>query len=197
MAANAIEAPVKMRTIRLYGRLGHLFGRVHKLAVSSPAEAVHALGVMVDGFKSYLLESKSKGVQFAVFVGKTNITQDELRNPPGKQDIRIAPVPTGRKGGGGIISLIAGAVLIVVGAFTGNGFLIAGGAALLLGGVLMMTSPQQKGLGTDDDEKNRPSYNFNGAVNTSAQGRCVPLAYGEIITGSAVISAGIYTEDQQ
>lgn len=196
MAAYANDAKVKIRTVRLYGRLGFLFGRVHKLAVSNPAEAVHALGMMIDGFKRYLQDSKSKGVDFAVFVGKKNITQDELRHPPGAEDIRIAPVVGGRKNGG-IFSVIAGVVLVVVGAVTGNVPLMLAGGGLMLGGVLMLNSPQQKGLGTDDDAKNRPSYNFNGAVNTAAQGRCVPLAYGEVMCGSAVVSAGIYTEDQQ
>jgi predicted phage tail protein len=70
------------------------------------------------------------------------------------------------------------------------------GAGMLFGGVMMMNTQQQKGLGTDEQANNRPSYNFNGAVNTEAQGHCVPLAYGENMVGSAVISAGIYTEDQ-
>ena len=43
---------------------------------------------------------------------------------------------------------------------------------------------------------------MNGAVNTQAQGNPVPLAYGGhdtkgMFTGSAVISGGIYAEEQQ
>lgn len=185
----------KVRTIRLYGKLGALFGRVHRLAVNSPAEAVRALGILHPGFNKYLTEAKSKGLAFAVFIGKSNIDASQLRDPPGKEDIRIAPVPTGRKGGG-IFMAIVGVVLIVVGAVTANPALMMAGAGMLIGGVMMLSSPQQKGLGTDDKAENRPSYNFNGAVNTAAQGRCAPLAYGENMVGSAVISAGIYTEDQ-
>lgn len=185
----------KVRTIRLYGKLGALFGRVHKLAVNSPAEAVRALGVLVPGFTAYLAGAKEKGLEFAVFVGKTNIGVDQLRDPPGKDDIRIAPVPAGRKSGG-IFMAVVGVVLIVVGAMTGNAPLMMGGAGMLVGGVMMQMSPQQKGLGTNDKPENRPSYNFNGAVNTEAQGHCVPLAYGEMMVGSAVISAGIYPEDK-
>lgn len=186
----------KVRTIRLYGKLGALFGRVHRLAVKSPAEAVYALGKLYPGFNTYLSEAKSKGLAFAVFVGKANIGVNQLHNPPGDKDIRIAPVAIGRKGGGGIFMAIIGVVLIVVGAFTGNAPLMMAGGGMLIGGVMMSMSPQQKGLGTNDKAENRPSYNFNGAVNTEAQGHCVPLAYGEVMVGSAVISAGIYTEDQ-
>ena len=39
-------------------------------------------------------------------------------------------------------------------------------------------------------------HNFNGPVNTTAQGNPVPVIYGEMIVGSATISAGIYSEDQ-
>jgi predicted phage tail protein len=185
----------KVRTIRLYGKLGALFGRVHKLAVNSPAEAVRALGVLYPGFNAFLSESKSKGLAFAVFIGKSNLDVKQLHNPPGKEDIRIAPVAVGRKSGG-IFMAIVGVVLIVVGAMTSNPALMMAGAGMLFGGVMMMNTQQQKGLGTDDKAANRPSYNFNGAVNTEAQGHCVPLAYGENMVGSAVISAGIYTEDQ-
>ena len=186
----------KVRTIRLYGKLGAAFGRVHKLAVNSPAEAIRALGVLYPGFNAFLSSAQSKGLEFAVFIGKSNIDVSQLRDPPGKDDIRIAPIPIGRKGGGGIFMSIVGLVLVVVGAFTGNAPLMMAGAGMLFGGVMMAMSPQQKGIGANDKGDNKPSYNFNGAVNTEAQGHCVPLAYGEGMVGSAVISAGIYPEDQ-
>jgi len=39
------------------------------------------------------------------------------------------------------------------------------------------------------------SYVFNGAVNTTAQGHPVPVGYGRMIVGSAVISAGIDVDE--
>jgi predicted phage tail protein len=38
---------------------------------------------------------------------------------------------------------------------------------------------------------------MNGAVNVQAQGNPEPLAYGEVIAGSVVVSGGMYAEDQQ
>ena len=75
-------------------------------------------------------------------------------------------------------------------------FLYQIGAAMAIGGVIQMLSPQAKGLGAQDSPNNRPSYSFNGAVNTSVQGGCVGLLYGRMIVGSSVISAGIYSQDQ-
>ena len=70
------------------------------------------------------------------------------------------------------------------------------GVSMALGGVSQMLSPQQRGLSANDGPDNGASYNFNGPVNTSAQGNPVPVLYGRMIVGSAVISAGIYAEDQ-
>lgn len=61
-----------------------------------------------------------------------------------------------------------------------------------------MLSPQPPGASVRQDTDNKPSYALGGAVNTT-QGNPVPLLYTldrkEI--GGAVISAGIYTEDQR
>ena len=67
------------------------------------------------------------------------------------------------------------------------------GASLIMGGVIELLTPQQKVTSSGDSADNTPSYNFNGPVNTTAQGHPVPLAYGEVMTGSAVISAGVVT----
>ncbi|USE81164.1 tail assembly protein [Cupriavidus gilardii] len=198
----------KVRTIRLYGYLGARFGRIHRLAVSSAAEAVRALGVMVPGFHAELISSRDRGIRYAVFVGKQNLGKDELVLPPGRDDIRIAPVLQGAKRGGLFqtllgVALIAAATITAGGlgaAFTSNGLIGATammGASMALGGIVQMLSPQPGGLSASDRPENKPSYGFNGPVNTSAQGGPVPLFYGGPLTvGSAVISAGIYAEDQ-
>ncbi len=71
------------------------------------------------------------------------------------------------------------------------------GMSMAMGGVMQMLSPQVKGLGAKDRPENGASYAFNGAVNTTAQGNPVPLGYGRLIVGSAVVSAGIYAMDQK
>ncbi len=196
----------KIRTVRLYGQLGARFGRVFRLAVASPAEAVRALCAQVEGFRRELATSHERGIRYACFVGRRNIGQSELELPPGADDIRIAPVLAGAKQAG-LFQTILGAVLIAAATFyTGGlagigsggfgGFMGAMGVSMALGGVMQMLSPQQAGLSASDSPDNGASYNFNGPVNTSAQGNPVPLLYGEMVVGSAVISAGIYAEDQ-
>jgi predicted phage tail protein len=186
-----------LRTVRLYGAAGNKYGRVHRLAVSSPREAIRALCVMVPGFEKFLMNAKDNGLTFAVFMGRRNLDEKELEYPVGADEIRIAPVLVGSKHAG-LFQTILGAALVVVGVLTsayGGGSLIGLGASLALGGVVQMLSPQTSGLaGTGPD--NGTSYYFNGAVNSSAQGEPVPLVYGRMRVGSKVISAGIYAQDQ-
>ena len=75
--------------------------------------------------------------------------------------------------------------------------LISSGAGMMIGGVIQMLSPMQGGLASRQDPDNKPSYAFGGPVNTIAQGNPVPILYGKRRIGGAIISAGIYAEDQQ
>ncbi len=183
---------MKLKTIRLYGKLGAKFGRVHRLAVANAAEAVRALCVMLPGFESHM--SNAPG-GYAVFYGQENVGAEALGHPAGKDDIRIAPIPAGAKQGG-LFQVIVGIVLIVAGAITANPALMMAGAAMAIGGAVMMLSPQPSAAESADSANNRSSYAFNGPVNTEAQGNPVPLLYGELIVGSAVISGGVYVEDR-
>lgn len=195
-----------LKVIRLYGVLGFKFGRVHHLAIDSPREAIKALSVLYEGFEQFLANAHLKGLEFAVFKGKRNISEDEL-NLDTSEEIRIAPVIKGSKRGG-FFQTVLGIAMIGLAVWnpaflamsaTTNSALMLGGAAMAIGGVVQMLSPQPRGLSIRQDADNKPSYAFGGAVNTTAQGNPVPLLYGigrrEI--GGAIISAGIYTEDQQ
>lgn len=203
----------KVRTVRLYGSLGASFGRVHRLAVRNASEAIHALCILVPGFERFLMESKDRGVIYSIFLGQENIGHDRLKAPAGASDIRIAPVLMGSKRAGSMQTIIGVALIVAASYFSGG--LAAGGSSLIggtstagwsfaasmgmsmaMGGVMQLISPMPKGLGTMDRPENRSSYSFNGPVNTSIQGSPVGLLYGELTVGSAVVSAGIYAQDQ-
>lgn len=189
--------------VRLYGVLGSTFGRVHKLVVSTPQEAIKALSVTIPGFERFLQTAKEKGLTFSIFVGKNNIGKDELKFS-GCEDIRIAPMIIGSKKAG-VFQTILGAVIVAASAVYGvwtmdwasamYGFQMGG--AMMLGGVIQMLSPQQGGLARRESPENKPSYAFGGPVNTTAQGNPVPILYGKRRIGGAIISAGIFAEDQQ
>ncbi|MCE2910219.1 MAG: tail assembly protein [Burkholderiaceae bacterium] len=184
-----------MREVRLYGALGAKFGRVHRFAVASAAEAVRALRANFPEFDRVVLETAQR---YRVIVGRRPLAgAPDFYEPSGDREvIRIIPVLEGAKRGG-LLQTIIGVVLIVVGVYTGNAWLTQAGIALTLGGVAQMLTPVPKlQAGTQDEEnKSRASYVFAGAVNTTAQGVPVPVGYGRLVIGSAVISAGLTTQE--
>lgn len=202
----AVLPQPKLRTIRLYGRLGARFGRRFRLAVDSAAEAVGALSAQIPGFEAWLMASKDQGVGYTVFAGTRNLAESDLAAPVGRDDIRIAPVLVGAKRGG-VFQIILGAALIIVATIATGGlaaaFAAGGmwgatasiGLSMMLGGVAQMLAPMPKG-GPSDRPENTPNYAFSGPINTQAQGNPVPLLYGRLIIGSAVISAGIEAKDE-
>ena len=192
----------QLQTIRLYGELGTRFGRVHHLAVSSAAEAVRALGARFPDFDQHLIDSIDRNVGYSVFYGKTNLEKSRLHEPCSNEDIRIAPMVMGSKSNG-VFNIIVGAILVIVGAvftaFGGGGIgipMMNLGWGMIVGGVVQLLVPAPKGTSAKDKADNQPSYAFNGSVNTQAQGNPVPVLYGELIVGSAVINASIDAQDQ-
>ncbi|AXF59277.1 MULTISPECIES: tail assembly protein [unclassified Leclercia] len=194
----------RLTTIRLYGALGARFGRVHRLAVQTSAEAVKALCINLDGLESFLMNAKKNGMTFAVFRGRRNIGEQDFKELGGDSDIRIAPVLEGAKKAG-LFQTILGAVMVVAGIVVSGlsagwaspvgSAMISAGIGMAAGGIYQMLSPQPKGLQGRDDPDNKPSYAFGGAVNTLAMGNPVALLYGEREIGGAIISAGIVAED--
>ncbi|CNH88435.1 MULTISPECIES: tail assembly protein [Yersinia] len=201
----------EVKTIRLYGQLKQFTENkdgIFRFAASSTQEAIKACCVLLPGFERFLNEAKDKGLTFAVFKGKRNISKDELEFNIGDEEIKIAPIIIGSKKAG-LFQTILGAVLIAAALWNpviGGAALMSAkvaygvgmmGASLALGGMVQMLSPQQGGLAMRESPDNKPSYAFGGPVNSIAQGNPVPLGYGKRRIGGALISAGIHAEDQQ
>jgi predicted phage tail protein len=198
------------RVIKVYGKLAkHLGQRSFKAAVKTPAEAIRFLLANFPDLRGVLSEGDYK-----VTVGRNQLDlidhPEHLHFPVASQEpIRIVPVIAGAEGVGQIlagVALVAFSLLFAPGAALAGGLFTLGpqavsigvgiGASLILGGVAQMLTPtptiQQ---GTDGDNDPRKSYSFSGIQNVSRQGVPVPIIYGEVFTGSIVVSAGINTEE--
>jgi len=148
---------------------------------------------------------------YQVLVGSEDIDETELHNPIGQSDISIVPVIIGA--GGGVGKTLLGVALIGFSIVSGGGFsaISAGtfklgvvgnfamnaGIGLTLMGVSEMLFPLPKPQDFSNEEDPRISFSFSGVQNTSRAGTSHPIAYGEIVTGSVVISAGIDTNQVQ
>lgn len=196
---------IPLRTVRFHGPMIQLFGREFKYRAMTVTKAIDAMKNLLPGFERYMLEAHKRGLTFSIFVGKRNVRQDELELTKGSEDIHLVPVVIGSKRAG-LFQTILGAALVALSiwnpALLGMSTAVAqgigvAGASLALGGILQMLSPQMGGLRMRQGPENKPSYAFGGPVNTTAQGNPVGVLYGTREIGGAIISAGIYTEDQQ
>lgn len=185
-------AATELRTIRVYGTLAKVIGcRTLRAAVSSVPEAMRFLMANFPQVEGHL-----KGRFFKVKVSSWDLTEDELKAPIGRtEDVHIIPAICGAGGNNPLTGILAGTALIGIGLlipFTGP-LLIPLGLGLLLNGVAGMLSPTPE----VEDKENDPSrsYNFSGIQQTASEGIPVPLVYGDIFTGSVVLSVGIEEDD--
>lgn len=188
--------------IKLSGSLAAKFGRVHVRYLESGKtwEAFSALKRTIAGFEQFVMAQAKLGMRYAIFRNGSNVAEDEF-DFAGTREIRVVPIMEGSKRGG-VLQTIVGAVLVVVGAvLSAYGFgavgapMMQAGIGLMAGGIVQMLSPQN--LNNSSNEDQGTSYAFGGAVNTTAQGNPVGIGYGERLVGGAIISAGIYAEDQR
>ena len=208
-----------LKTLILTGRMAKKFGRLHQYHVKDLREMLRAMSLQVPGFKKYMAEAHMKGLRFAFFSGKNNIGLEEFDMTAGGEVYRIDPIIEGAKRGG-MLQVVIGAVAIAAAFFTAGGSLAAWGAAMtatsvtatsltvgaltslgmsmVLGGVVQMLTPQPSfNAGASSSADNKPNYAFGAPVNTVAMGYPVPVLYGQREIGGAIISAGIYSSDQQ
>jgi predicted phage tail protein len=169
------------------------------------------------GFQKYMSNAHHSGVRFAFFRDGENIGVEEFELTSTASEFTMMPVIEGAKQGG-VLQIVIGAVALVAAFFTAGGFLccmgwrgwmsaaIAGtttaltglGISMMLGGVVQMLTPQPKiNIGASSSADNKPNYAFGAPVNTVAMGYPVPLLYGQREIGGAVISAGLFSSDQQ
>ena len=208
-----------LRKLKLHGELAKFVGQDEFEAVMrTSAEAIRFLVTNFPKVEAYMSDK-----YYQVLVGKEDIDKEDLHNPTGQSDIHIVPVITGAGGRSPFGRILLGAALIGAsflfpgagmfgtqsfggvfaagtggGVATGTAFMTglgtavsAIGAGLVLNGVSELLFP----LPTPDAQEDDPriSFAFNGLTNTIRAGTAHPIVYGEIVTGSVVISAGIDT----
>ncbi len=198
-----------LRKVKLYGELADFVGHKELDAViNSTADAIRFL---VSNFPK--LEAHMADRYYKVLVDDYEIGEEDIHNPIGQSDISIVPVIAGAGGGLGRTLLgvaMIGLAFAMPGAnFSGLGFSAAKGfsgfqaaignigIALTLQGVSQMLFPLPQPQDFNNEEDPRISFSFSGVQNTSRAGTSHPIVYGEIVTGSVVISAGIDTNQVQ
>ena len=181
-----------MITVNFYGDLSQ-FGRRFSLHAATPAEAMRALLLQIQGLREHL----EKGM-YQVRFKKQDMSEASLQDDMsqvGGGVLHIVPRVTGAGKWG---QVIAGVALMVVGYFIPpylgpiGGFMVKMGFAMVVGGVaqLLTKTPKMDNLQGNGEKASRNS-SFSNVDNTVAQGSPVPLIYGTCYVGSRVISQGL------
>ena len=203
-----------LRKLKLYGELAEFVGhKEFEIQVDSLGKAVSFL---VNNFPQ--VEKYMNPQYYQVKVGNYAVDKDEIHHPIGQEDIHIVPVISGAGSGTGKIllgaALIGGAFLftpltagsffspiVAPGSFAAASGItkaaVALGGALVLSGVSDMLFPVPKPKEFKSEQDPQLSFSFSGTQNTSRAGTPVPIVYGEIVTGSVVISGAIDTQQVQ
>ena len=203
-----------LRKIKLYGELAEFVGhKEFEVQVDSLQKSVSFLVNNFAGIEKYMNPR-----YYQVKVGDYAVDETEILHPIGQEDIHFVPVITGA--GRGFGKILLGAALIGIaflmpvasgglslgagikaGSLAKVGFMtkmVAGvGASLVLSGVSDMLFPLPDVPAFEDPQDPRLSFSFGGTQQTGRAGTPVPLVYGEIFTGSVVISGSIDTEQVQ
>ena len=198
-----------LRKVKLYGELAKFIG--HKEFDVEVSTVGKAVSFLIHNFPE--VERYMSPKYYQVKVGDYDIGEDEIGHPIGQEDIHFIPVISGA--GRGFGKILLGAALIGFAfatggtslAFSGAGFtggLTVGkfalgafvgniGIGLTLMGVNELLFPMPKPQEFNSEEDPQLSFSFSGVQNTARAGTPVPIVYGEIITGSIVISAAVDT----
>ena len=186
-----------LRKIKVYGRLAELVGwHVSYADVKNMKDVYKYLVCNYPEIESHLKEN-----MYRITINNDVIkTKDDLLiNSEG--EIRIIPLVSGAWfwvaaaffGAGAAATAVGTGVFIAIGSA-----LTAIGTSMAISGVTNMLFPQQQpnvgdvssGLSETDA---RVNYSFSGIQNVSRAGVCIPLIYGEVFTGSIVVSSGTDT----
>ena len=207
-----------MKVVKVYGALRKKLGQCRfEFEAATPAQAIKALCINFPGLEKWLIDSEKEGVGYRVAIGKERVTDDlsPLLTPWSEKEVfSITPVIAGAGRGFGMIAaglglvalaLVTGGAAVSLGitgfapttgtlaaATFGTKLAIAAGTlglGLTFMGIAQAISPQPD-VPEFDESAQLESFSFSNVVNTSRQGLPVPIAYGRVFVGSAIISSG-------
>jgi len=189
---------MKLKKIKVYGRLRKFLGQSYfEAAVTSPKQAFHFLIANFPEVENHMMNQFYK-----IKMGGMDITED-LLSLQSDEDIQIIPIAIGAKNvvvGGLLTALGSGTTIagLTIGSMVAPVF-TAIGTSMLLNEATQLLTPTPDiptAAVADTFSQNDPtfqSFGFGSIQNVSRAGVPIPIIYGEVFTGSVVISSGIDT----
>jgi predicted phage tail protein len=189
-----------MTQVILHGILAKEFRKSFSLAIKRPKEVFDAISCSHSNFRNRIAELANQGIHFALLVDGKKITElQELNIQKESQEIHLVPLIIGA----------GGVALVTALGFAGAGGVLTGGAlfaasainSVIIGvvsmGIQMALAPKPK-MERPESVVNsaKQSFLFSSKANTAEQGIPVPVGYGRLRVGSAVIQSTIKSYPQ-
>lgn len=185
-----------MKQIKLFGDLVK-FKSDWSLEVATVAEAVRAIEANRPGF----VAAASAGDYVLILADLDNpdntrqVTIDNALDPWGDETLLVVPKASGDVP----VAVVAAALSISATGFAAMAitFVLNMAISLAINMIVSLISGSNDGTKATNQEapENKPSYLFNGVVNTTRQGHRIPLLYGQLMVGSSVLSSQVHVKD--
>ena len=186
-----------MTQVILHGILAKEFKKNFSLAIKRPKEVFDAISCSHSNFRNRVTELANQGIHFALLVDGKKITElQELNIQKESQEIHLVPLIIGAGG-----ALLVGALGFSTAAGTIGAFAATAINSLIIGvammGIQMALAPKPK-MERPESVVNsaKQSFLFSSKANVAEQGIPVPVGYGRLRVGSAIIQSTIKSYPQ-
>lgn len=166
-----------MTEVHLHGVLAKKYGKVHKIALKKPRDVLFAMEANYDDFLKDIKDLMRKNI-FYTFVVDNKVLNKIESDAPNKSIKKIDLVPV--ISGGGLDPLTIGIMIVLSVASAVYSYVQAG----------KVEYPKIPGASATSSANSR-SLAFSNRENITEQGNPVPLVYGRLKVGSAVVQSSI------
>ena len=193
-----------MTTVFIHGYLGQKYGKQHKFSLAKPRDVFRALDCQYEGFSKELVELGKEGSQYSLVIDDRELSNEvELSSSKAMKVIHIVPVIFGAGVGAlivGALALAGSAIATTAGAaFIGSLLLAVAFSAISFGLQSLLTKPPQANAisqsgaqaSTAATSATSKSFLFSNRENVASQGNPIPICYGRMRVGSAIIQENV------
>jgi predicted phage tail protein len=200
-----------MTSVNLHGILAQEFKKHFSFSIKRPKEVFDAISCSCPQFRNRLVELSNQGIHYAILVDGQKIKsihELEISNP--STSIDLVPLVCGAGGSGfGLGALVLGVLTFGVGAIaslglgftalsaTTAGTLMTAGLGIASFGLQMALAPKPD-MQRPESEVGaaKQSFVFSSKANVAEQGIPVPVGYGRLRVGSAIVQSSIKSYPQ-
>jgi predicted phage tail protein len=172
-----------MTQVTLHGTLAKEFQKSFNLSINRPKEVFDAISCSHPKFRHRIVELARQGIYFTILVNGKKIEKIEDLKIRTQQSIDIVPLICG-----------SGPAVIVP-------FLIAAAKAILMTAAMtaltmLLTPKPEIQRPTSNVSASKQSFTFSSKANVIEQGMPIPIGYGRLRVGSAIIQSSVKSYPQ-